>query len=141
MKYSAACSVRLLPFHFITANFSVTPRSHVTSCNLSPAGSSSDVTDSGASDTIYSNITTAAPPVTTKEETTHSTYAIDSYTEFSGSMARALFDFTGDTEDDLCFKSGEEIEVLEWISNEWMKGRIAGRTGIFPSNFVVIIEI
>jgi len=55
-------------------------------------------------------------------------------------MARALFDFTGDTDEDLSFKCGQEIVILEWINNDWVKGRLAGRTGIFPANFVEIVE-
>ena len=98
--------------------------------NLFRADASSDT--SGASD-HHGHVTT--PPVATRRDTAHKTSA-----EPSRSVARALFDYTGGTDEDLSFKCGQEIVVLEWINSDWVKGRLAGRTGIFPANFVEIVE-
>jgi len=93
-----------------------------------------DVTSDMSGATVHHGHVTT-PPVATRRDTAHKTYA-----EPSRSMARALFDFTGDTDEDLSFKCGQEIVILEWINNDWVKGRLAGRTGIFPANFVEIVE-
>jgi len=49
---------------------------------------------------------------------------------------KALYDFDGVEVEDLSFKTGEIIEVLEILDEEWMRGRIGDRTGVFPSNYV-----
>jgi len=41
----------------------------------------------------------------------------------------------------LQFATDDIIRLLERVNNEWLKGETAdGRRGIFPSNFVQIIE-
>ncbi|XP_072262009.1 SH3 domain-containing protein 19 isoform X2 [Pyxicephalus adspersus] len=50
--------------------------------------------------------------------------------------ARALYDFCGENEDELSFKAGDIISLLELVDNDWMSGELHGRTGIFPKNFV-----
>jgi SH3 domain-containing YSC84-like protein 1 len=53
----------------------------------------------------------------------------------------AVFDFDGEREGDLSFKTGEEIIVLKKGipgASEWWEGRISNsmRSGVFPSNYV-----
>ncbi|KAM3937856.1 SH3 domain-containing protein 19 isoform 1-T1 [Leptodactylus fuscus] len=50
--------------------------------------------------------------------------------------ARALYDFSGENEDELSFKAGDVISALESVDDEWMSGELYGKTGIFPKNFV-----
>ncbi|KAF6754511.1 hypothetical protein DFP72DRAFT_899285 [Ephemerocybe angulata] len=38
--------------------------------------------------------------------------------------------------DDLSFRAGDTIEVIEETSAEWWTGRCRGREGLFPSNYV-----
>lgn len=38
------------------------------------------------------------------------------------------------------FTTGEMIETMEWVNEEWMSGRIGSREGIFPVVFVKIIK-
>ena len=53
--------------------------------------------------------------------------------------AIALYDFEGEREEDLAFFSGDTIEILEECQNGWWIGRLHGKTGSFPFNFVQII--
>ena len=50
---------------------------------------------------------------------------------------RALFDYVAQDVDDLDFREGETIEVLDGPDGEdWWKGRLGGREGSFPANYV-----
>ncbi|KAH7106441.1 SH3-domain-containing protein [Auriculariales sp. MPI-PUGE-AT-0066] len=49
-------------------------------------------------------------------------------------MLRALWDWEDDN--DLTFKTGDRIELVAETSPEWWTGRIGGRTGLFPANYV-----
>lgn len=54
--------------------------------------------------------------------------------------AKALYDFNGENEDELSFKAGDFITELESVDEDWMRGEIQGRAGIFPKNFVQILN-
>uniref|UniRef100_A0A3B5LGR0 SH3 domain-containing protein n=1 Tax=Xiphophorus couchianus TaxID=32473 RepID=A0A3B5LGR0_9TELE len=47
----------------------------------------------------------------------------------------ALFDFPGQTADDLSFQKGALIQVTEHVDAEWRRGRLDGREGLFPAAF------
>ncbi|XP_053316564.1 SH3 domain-containing protein 19 isoform X2 [Spea bombifrons] len=57
-----------------------------------------------------------------------------------GPRCMARFEFIGDQKDELSFSEGELIALKEYINDEWAKGELKGKTGIFPINFVEIIE-
>ncbi|XP_060556964.1 SH3 domain-containing protein 19-like [Ruditapes philippinarum] len=48
----------------------------------------------------------------------------------------ALYDYPAQSMDDLEFNEGDNIEIIERISADWLKGKIGGKTGMFPSAFV-----
>jgi len=48
----------------------------------------------------------------------------------------ALFDNVPDDGDELAFKVGDRIEILKKDDSGWWEGRLRGKKGIFPSNFV-----
>ncbi|KAH9994379.1 BAR-domain-containing protein [Russula vinacea] len=50
----------------------------------------------------------------------------------------ALYDFSAQADGDLDFKVGDRIEVIERTdsSEDWWTGRLDGRTGVFPGNYV-----
>lgn len=48
----------------------------------------------------------------------------------------AVYDFPGEAEGDLPFKTGDRIEVLERIGEDWVKGQLGARSGMFPAAFV-----
>ncbi|KDE08624.1 hypothetical protein MVLG_01086 [Microbotryum lychnidis-dioicae p1A1 Lamole] len=50
--------------------------------------------------------------------------------------ATALFDFDAGEAEDLGFKEGQQITILEHISDEWIRGELNGQTGIFPKVYV-----
>lgn len=41
--------------------------------------------------------------------------------------------------EDLSFKAGDRISLLKRINNEWLRGSLQGREGIFPTAFVNIV--
>lgn len=49
--------------------------------------------------------------------------------------AVALFDFPGQTADDLSFHKGALIRVLEHVDCEWRRGRVEQREGLYPAAF------
>ncbi|KAJ1501542.1 hypothetical protein HMI55_003341 [Coelomomyces lativittatus] len=50
----------------------------------------------------------------------------------------ALFDFPGQQPDDLAFRVGDQILVLEATNstNDWWKGQLNNKVGFFPANYV-----
>ncbi|KAI7881971.1 DUF500-domain-containing protein [Lichtheimia hyalospora FSU 10163] len=52
--------------------------------------------------------------------------------------ARALYDFNGQQAGDLSFRQGDIINIVEKSNSQddWWTGRIAGREGMFPANYV-----
>ncbi|XP_049900669.1 SH3 domain-containing protein 19 isoform X3 [Epinephelus moara] len=50
--------------------------------------------------------------------------------------AVALYDYTGNSEDDLSFQQGDRILISQHIDAEWSRGRLNGREGMFPRAFV-----
>ncbi|KAJ3343095.1 hypothetical protein HDU83_005821 [Entophlyctis luteolus] len=48
----------------------------------------------------------------------------------------AMYDFDGQREGDLSFRTGDTITVLQKNANDWWVGRIGGREGVFPANYV-----
>uniref|UniRef100_A0A3Q2ZMJ4 SH3 domain-containing protein n=1 Tax=Kryptolebias marmoratus TaxID=37003 RepID=A0A3Q2ZMJ4_KRYMA len=47
----------------------------------------------------------------------------------------ALFDFPGQTAEDLSFHKGALVRVLEHVDAEWRRGRLEGREGLYPAAF------
>lgn len=52
----------------------------------------------------------------------------------------ALFDYEGEEDDELTFSQGDTIALQELVSQEWGRGQIYGRVGIFPLNFIKVVE-
>jgi signal transducing adaptor molecule len=52
------------------------------------------------------------------------------------SRVRALFDFQATDPDELTFRKGDIIAVLESVYKDWWKGFLRGQTGIFPLNYI-----
>nr|XP_020849757.1 SH3 domain-containing protein 19 isoform X2 [Phascolarctos cinereus] len=53
--------------------------------------------------------------------------------------AKALYDFHGENEDELSFKAGDIITELESVDEDWMSGERAGKSGIFPKNYIQVL--
>ena len=52
----------------------------------------------------------------------------------------ARFDYDTGEECDLCFVSGDVISLTGRSGDEWLKGCVGGKEGLFPAAFVEIIE-
>ncbi len=51
-----------------------------------------------------------------------------------------LHDVQAEDADELPFKTGERIQVLEVIDASWWTGRVNGKEGMFPVNYVKVEE-
>jgi amphiphysin len=51
-------------------------------------------------------------------------------------LVEALYDIEAEAEDELTFKAGDMIEVIETSDDGWWKGRFNGKEGLFPVNYV-----
>ncbi|KAM8765110.1 SH3 domain-containing protein 19 isoform 1-T2 [Rhynchonycteris naso] len=58
-----------------------------------------------------------------------------------GRKAKALYDFHGENEDELSFKAGDTITELESVDDDWMSGELMGQSGIFPKNYVQVLQV
>ncbi|XP_067106030.1 SH3 domain-containing protein 19 isoform X1 [Osmerus mordax] len=77
----------------------------------------------------------ALPGMTAPAKTQEAAKPVQSLS--SGSQwAVALYDFAGQTEEDLSFQQGERILVLQHIDADWSSGRLGGREGVFPRAYV-----
>ncbi|NXV81117.1 SH319 protein, partial [Atlantisia rogersi] len=62
--------------------------------------------------------------------------SLDQNNRCSVDWCEALHDFTAETKDDLSFKKGDYIQILEQVDSEWYRGRLNEKEGIFPAVFV-----
>ncbi|KAG1934232.1 GRB2-related adapter protein 2b [Pimephales promelas] len=53
----------------------------------------------------------------------------------SALQVRAVYDFTAEDADELSFRAGDLIEVLDQSDRSWWKGLLHGRIGLFPVNY------
>ncbi|XP_050976412.1 SH3 domain-containing protein 19 isoform X2 [Labeo rohita] len=57
-----------------------------------------------------------------------------------GPRCVARFDFEGEQSDELSFSEGDVIQLKEYVGEEWARGEVNGHDGIFPLNFVEVVE-
>lgn len=62
-------------------------------------------------------------------------------TILKGRKVKALYDFLGENEDELSFKAGDVITELEPVDDDWMRGELMGRAGMFPKNYVQFLQV
>ncbi|XP_053228571.1 unconventional myosin-If [Podarcis raffonei] len=54
----------------------------------------------------------------------------------SGPRCRALYQYVGQDVDEISFNAGDVIDILMEDPSGWWKGRLHGREGLFPGNYV-----
>ncbi|XP_078397388.1 SH3 domain-containing protein 19 isoform X2 [Cetorhinus maximus] len=79
-------------------------------------------------------------PIDNSQESSVKKVAFKSASLASGPRCVARFDFEGDQADELTFYEGDVIALKEYVSEEWARGQLKGRSGIFPLNFVEVVE-
>ena len=52
--------------------------------------------------------------------------------------AHALHEFEGQVTHELSFSAGVSILLLRRIDDNWLEGKLDGKVGIFPANYVKI---
>ncbi|KAM6904414.1 GRB2-related adapter protein 2a [Xenentodon cancila] len=77
-----------------------------------------------------SPITSACPPRRTSE-------TLPLPQRVSTVQVKALYDFTAEESDELGFCVGDVIEVLDRSDSSWWKGRLRGKSGLFPANYTI----
>ena len=58
----------------------------------------------------------------------------------SGPRCVAKFDLEAEHSDELSFSEGDVIQLKAYVGQDWAKGQIGAFTGIFPLNFVEVVE-
>ncbi|XP_031132664.1 SH3 domain-containing protein 19 isoform X2 [Sander lucioperca] len=58
----------------------------------------------------------------------------------SGPRCVARFDFEAENSDELSFSEGDVIQLKALVGQDWARGQLGVSTGIFPLNFVDVIE-
>ncbi|XP_018378278.1 PREDICTED: mitogen-activated protein kinase kinase kinase 11-like isoform X1 [Trachymyrmex cornetzi] len=105
--------------------------------------SSNNMSDSSISDTHSGGTARTVSQQTSPSHGTHS--SSQSRQDNSTIIFTALFDYVAQGEDELSLQRGETVEVLSKdakISGDegWWTGKIRGKVGIFPANFVAEAE-
>lgn len=57
-----------------------------------------------------------------------------------GEKAKVLCDYDAREDDDLTLRKGDIVHVLGEVSEYWLKGQLGNKIGIFPSNYVELVE-
>ncbi|XP_042360790.1 GRB2-related adapter protein 2a [Plectropomus leopardus] len=52
-------------------------------------------------------------------------------------QVKALYAFTAEEDDELGFNAGDIIEVMDRSDASWWKGRLRGKSGLFPANYTI----
>lgn len=104
---------------------------------------SNNMSDSSVSDTHSGGTARTVSQQTSPSHATHS--SSHSRQDNSATLFTALFDYVAQGEDELSLQRGETVEVLSKdskISGDegWWTGKIRGKVGIFPANFVAEAE-
>jgi len=67
---------------------------------------------------------------------TTSQLSISSSMDSKRLSVKALYDHEAEEEDELNFKAGDIVEVVEKLEGGWWRGSCRGKEGLFPSNYV-----
>ncbi|XP_065650078.1 SH3 domain-containing kinase-binding protein 1 isoform X1 [Hydra vulgaris] len=76
------------------------------------------------------------------KDTTPSQSSLSATTKITSSTKKAIvgFRYEPEQDDELALEVGEIVEVLDDSDEGWWKGKLNGKVGMFPSNFVEIFK-
>ncbi|NWR48083.1 HCLS1 protein, partial [Regulus satrapa] len=57
-----------------------------------------------------------------------------------GICAMALYDYQGDGDDEISFDPDDTITHIEMVDEGWWRGQCHGRVGLFPANYVKLLQ-
>ncbi|KAL2300036.1 hypothetical protein Nmel_010800 [Mimus melanotis] len=57
-----------------------------------------------------------------------------------GVCAVALYDYQGDGDDEISFDPDDTITHIEMVDEGWWRGQCHGRVGLFPANYVKLLQ-
>lgn len=60
--------------------------------------------------------------------------------ESPGICAVALYDYQGDGDDEISFDPNDTITHIEMVDEGWWKGQCHGKVGLFPANYVKLLQ-
>lgn len=64
----------------------------------------------------------------------------DDYEDLSlGLKARAVYDYTGEADDEISFSPDDVVTNIEMIDEGWWRGQCHGHTGLFPAAYVQLM--
>ncbi|NXD30629.1 HCLS1 protein, partial [Spelaeornis formosus] len=58
----------------------------------------------------------------------------------AGIQAVALYDYQGDGDDEISFDPDDTITHIEMVDEGWWRGQCRGRVGLFPANYVQLLQ-
>ncbi|VDD80753.1 unnamed protein product [Mesocestoides corti] len=59
---------------------------------------------------------------------------------FTGPCCRADYDFEAENDTELAFMAGDIIQLIRQVDENWFEGRLNGKVGFFPVNYVEVLE-
>lgn len=80
------------------------------------------------------------PTVQQSPKVTESVDHVEPNTVAKVSRVRALYDLTSLEADELSFRKGDIITVIESVYKDWWRGSLKGKIGIFPLNYVTPLQ-
>ncbi|NXG39727.1 HCLS1 protein, partial [Dromaius novaehollandiae] len=81
-------------------------------------------------------ISSFSPVVLSSAGKTDNVYEVES----PGTCAVALYDYQGDGDDEISFDPDDTITHIEMVDEGWWRGQCRGKVGLFPANYVKLLQ-
>jgi len=61
--------------------------------------------------------------------------------QYEEGKVRALYDYTAEKSEQISFKAGDIIDIIEELEGGWWKGKAGDKEGMFPANYIEFVQI